>query len=201
MRRGRLDGHRGRQRRRVTRWPESGRDRRGCKNNDDDQCDVDGWTDIVAVSAGDFRTVGLADGTVVAVGSNLFGQCDVDGWTDIITRQRRGFSHGGPESGRDRRGCGIQRQRPMRRGRLDGHRGRQRLVASHDEPESGRDRRGCETTAAADATWTAGRTSWPSAPRIFTRWAESGPRTVVAVGSNGDSRCDVDGWTDILVRH
>ena len=36
-------------------------------------------------------------------------------------RQRRGFSHGGPESGRDRRGCGIQRQRPMRRGRLDGH--------------------------------------------------------------------------------
>ena len=25
--------------------------------------------------------------------------------------------------------------------------------------------------------------------------------TVVAVGYNGDGRCDVDGWTDILVRH
>ena len=48
------------------------------------QCDVSGWTDIVAVSAGYNRTVGLkADGTVVAVGSND-GRCDVSGWTDIV---------------------------------------------------------------------------------------------------------------------
>ena len=51
------------------------------------QCDVDGWTDIVAVSAEDDHTVGLkADGTVVAVGDNDDGQCDVDGWTDILVR-------------------------------------------------------------------------------------------------------------------
>ncbi len=106
------------------------------------QCDVDGWTDIVAVSAGDFHTVGLkADGTVVAVGYNGYGQCDVDGWTDIVAVSA-GVLHGGPESGRDRRGGGIQLLRPMRRGRLDGHRGRQRREYSHGGPESGRDRRG-----------------------------------------------------------
>ena len=42
------------------------------------------WTDIVAISAGYWHTVGLkADGTVVAVGYNEFGQCDVSGWTNI----------------------------------------------------------------------------------------------------------------------
>jgi len=55
------------------------------------QCDVSGWTDIIAVSAGAYHTVGLkADGTVVAVGSNYTnqyykgGRCDVEGWTDIV---------------------------------------------------------------------------------------------------------------------
>ena len=44
------------------------------------QCDVSGWTDIVAISAGLSHTVGLrADGTVVAVGWNEYGQCDVSG--------------------------------------------------------------------------------------------------------------------------
>ena len=49
------------------------------------QCNVGGWTDIVAVSAGGDYTVGLkADGTVVAVGLNKHGLCDVSGWTDIV---------------------------------------------------------------------------------------------------------------------
>lgn len=49
-----------------------------------DQCDVSDWTDIVAVSAGGWHTVGLkADGMVVAVGWNRYGQCDVSGWKDI----------------------------------------------------------------------------------------------------------------------
>ena len=49
------------------------------------QCDVSGWTDIVAVAAGSDHTVGLkADGTVVAVGDNEDGQCDVSGWRDIV---------------------------------------------------------------------------------------------------------------------
>ncbi|MEE0859114.1 MAG: TIR domain-containing protein [Acutalibacteraceae bacterium] len=54
-------------------------------DNDCNECDVDDWTDIVAVSAGDEHTVGLKkDGTVVAVGNNDRKQCCVDIWTDIV---------------------------------------------------------------------------------------------------------------------
>ena len=53
--------------------------------NANGQCDVGDWKDIVAVSAGSSHTVGLkADGTVVAVGDNASGQCDVGDWTDIV---------------------------------------------------------------------------------------------------------------------
>lgn len=49
------------------------------------QCDVDDWTDIVAIAAGDWHTVGLrSDGTVVAVGDYSHGKCNVDEWTDIV---------------------------------------------------------------------------------------------------------------------
>ena len=50
---------------------------------------MDKWTDIVAVSAGYYHTVGLkADGTVVAVGNNQFSQCDVSEWTNIRVPER-----------------------------------------------------------------------------------------------------------------
>lgn len=49
-------------------------------NNKDKQCDVDDWTDIVAISA-DEITVGLrADGTVVTTDP----ETDVSSWTDIV---------------------------------------------------------------------------------------------------------------------
>ena len=60
-------------------------------DNSDGQCNVGGWRDIVAVSAGGslivgFHTVGLkSDGTVVAVGSNRKGQCNVGDWRDIVS--------------------------------------------------------------------------------------------------------------------
>ena len=48
------------------------------------QCNVDNWTDIVAISAKRNCTVGLrSDGTVVAVGSDKYGQCNVESWTNI----------------------------------------------------------------------------------------------------------------------
>ena len=54
-------------------------------DNEDGQCNVEDWTDIVAVAVGRAHTVGLkADGTVVAVGSNGFNQCNVEDWTDIV---------------------------------------------------------------------------------------------------------------------
>lgn len=58
-------------------------------SNNNGECDVGEWTDIVAVSAsgsssGSF-TVGLkSDGTVIATGYNVEGQCNVKGWTDIV---------------------------------------------------------------------------------------------------------------------
>ena len=53
--------------------------------NDEGQCDVNSWTDIVAVAAGYTHTVGLrSDGTVVATGNNGLGQCSVDSWTNIV---------------------------------------------------------------------------------------------------------------------
>ena len=62
-------------------------------NNDDGQCDVSGWSDIIAVSAGHYHTVGLKrDGTVVAVGFNGNGRCNVSVWKDIIAVSA-GYSH------------------------------------------------------------------------------------------------------------
>lgn len=51
----------------------------------DGECDVNGFSDIVQLSAGQYYTIGLkSDGTVVAVGDNTSGQCDVGWWSDII---------------------------------------------------------------------------------------------------------------------
>ncbi len=53
--------------------------------NDDGQCDVRRWTNIVAIAAGGSHTLGLkSDGTVVAVGSTSHKRCDVSDWTDIV---------------------------------------------------------------------------------------------------------------------
>jgi len=55
------------------------------KENTVSQCDVSGWTDIVAVAVGDYHVVGLrSDGTVVATGTNGYGQCDVSEWRDVV---------------------------------------------------------------------------------------------------------------------
>ena len=54
-------------------------------DNDDGQCVVSVWRDIVAVSAGYKHTVGLrADGTVVAVGDSDYDRWDVSDWHDIV---------------------------------------------------------------------------------------------------------------------
>ena len=68
-------------------------------SNDEGQCNVSDWRDIIAVAAGGRHTLGLkADGTVVAAGitdgrevdfdaatsSNDYGQCNVSDWRDIV---------------------------------------------------------------------------------------------------------------------
>ncbi len=54
-------------------------------NNSYRQSDLDGWSDIVAISASYYHVLGLkADGTVVAVGSNVYGQCDTAAITNAV---------------------------------------------------------------------------------------------------------------------
>lgn len=57
----------------------------GNYGNNHGQCNIKAWTDIVAICAGEYHSVGLqADGTVVATGKNDAGQCEVSEWTDIV---------------------------------------------------------------------------------------------------------------------
>ena len=54
-------------------------------SNDDGQCDVDDWRDVIAIDAGTYHTLALkSDGTVVATGLNEQGQCDVSEWVDVV---------------------------------------------------------------------------------------------------------------------
>ncbi len=54
-------------------------------NNQNSQCDVSSWKNIVSVAVGTWHTVGLkSDGTVVVTGNNTFGQCNVSGWKNIV---------------------------------------------------------------------------------------------------------------------
>lgn len=49
------------------------------------QCNVEEWTDIVAVSASVTTTVGLkSDGTLVAAGNNNYGKLDVQDWNGLM---------------------------------------------------------------------------------------------------------------------
>ena len=57
------------------------------------QLNLDSWTNIIQVAAGETHTVGLkSDGTVVAVGDNYWGQLNVDSWTNI-TQVAAGETH------------------------------------------------------------------------------------------------------------
>lgn len=54
-------------------------------SNEKNQCNVNSWTDIIAVAAGENHTVGLrANGTVIATGDNKHGQCNVHRWENIV---------------------------------------------------------------------------------------------------------------------
>ncbi len=54
-------------------------------SNEDGECDVSDWRDIIAVSTGNGCIFGLkANGTVIAVGNNLDEQCEVSNWTNIV---------------------------------------------------------------------------------------------------------------------
>ena len=56
----------------------------------DGQCNVENWTNIVAVSAGREHTVGLrSDGTVITAGKNKKGCCDVNGVKSVFGKIKK----------------------------------------------------------------------------------------------------------------
>ena len=56
------------------------------------QCDVSGWTDVIAVAAGAYHTLALrADGTVLATGDNRYGQCDTEEIRNAVEINAYGF--------------------------------------------------------------------------------------------------------------
>ena len=54
-------------------------------DNEEGQCEVENWGDVVAVSANVTQSLGLdANGTVYAAGKNTRGECNVGTWKDIV---------------------------------------------------------------------------------------------------------------------
>ena len=53
--------------------------------NENGQCNVEKWKDIVKIEAGNFNSAGIRNnGTVVVCGWNKNGQCNVEKWKDIV---------------------------------------------------------------------------------------------------------------------
>ena len=168
----------------------------------DGQCDVAGWENITAVSAGCYHTVGLTeDGTVVATGKNNDGQCDVDGWTDIAAIAAGSYHTLGLRSdgtvaavGNNRHGeCDVDGWRDivaLAAGeyfsvglRKDGT----VLFAGRDEGYADEIRRWTDIVAVY---------AHPMDPENCVGLKRDG--TVVAVGSNRHGECNVGDWTDIV---
>jgi|GEM_PF-971280 len=145
----------------------------GC--NDDGQCDVDSWTDIVAVAAGSQHTVGLrSDGTVVATGWNYHGQCDVSNWKNIRLPQEMNPGYQAAQQLMDE---GKYLQAMWAFSALD----------FQDSAEKAQEARSCyvssQPTLAVGSGHTVGLLS---------------DGTVVATGWNRNGQCDVDSWSDIV---
>ncbi len=171
-------------------------------DNDDGQCNVDDWTDIVAVSAGSSilgHTVGLkSDGTVVAVGNNDKGQCDVDSWTDIVAVSAGDYHTVGLKSdgtvvavGSNWYGkCNVDSWTDIV------------AVSAGEYHTVGLKSDGTVVAVGSNSSGQCDVEGWTdivaiSAGDDHTVGVKSDGRAV-AVGSNSSGQCDVKGWTDIV---
>ena len=171
--------------------------------NKSGQCDVKGWTDIVAISVSSEHTVGLkSDGTVVAVGENEKGQCNVDGWTDIVAIYARSSHTVGLKSdgtvvavGNNQRGqCDVQGWTDIvaisaGSSQTVGLKSDGTVVAKYTG-KIGYDNGQCKVQ------------DWTDIVAVYTGTQHTvglkSDGTVVAVGYNGSGQCDVQDWTDIV---
>ncbi len=137
-------------------------------DNEYGQCEVSGWTDVVAVSAGGSHSVGLrADGTVMAAGSIEYGRCDVSDWQNVVAVSA-GFDHT----------VGLLADGTVVATGWDVH-----VVGSNSGGQC--DVSGWRNVVAISAGY------------LHTVGLRA-DGTVVAVGYNDDGQCDVSGWTDVV---
>ena len=164
-------------------------------NNEDGQCDVDGWTDITDVAAGFSHTVGLEeDGTVVATGENNEGQCNVFGWTGI-TQIAAGHAHtvGLKEDGT----VVAVGENSEGQCNVDGWTNIRQVAAGRAHTIGLRE----DGTVVATGRNNEGQclvSGWTNIVQISAGgWHTVGLKdcgTVVAAGSNDNGQCDVGGW-------
>ena len=168
-------------------------------DNDDGQCNVSGWADVVAVAAGDYHTVGLrADGTVVAVGLNDDGRCDVSGWADIAAVAAGDYHTVGLRADGTVVAVGLNVS-----GRCDvsgwtdivavaaGYNYTVGLKADGTVVAAGYAKQGqCDVSGWTDIVAVAAGSNHTVGLKA--------DGTAVAVGDHDDGQCDVSGWTDIV---
>ena len=166
--------------------------------NSDGRCDVDSWSDIVAVAAKE-HTVGLrSDGTVVAVGWNEYGQCNIDSWSDIMA-VAAGYNHTvGLRSdgtvvatGNNKNGqCDVDSWTDIV------------VVAGGGWHTVGLRSDGTVVATGNNKDGQCDVDSWTDIVAVTTKLDHTvglhSDGTVVATGLNEWNQCDVDSWTDIV---
>ncbi len=167
--------------------------------NSNGQCDVSGWTDIVAVAAGAWYTVGLrADGTVAAVGDNEYGQCDVSGWTDIVAVAAGAWYTVGLRADGTVAAVGWNED-----GQCDVSGWTDIVaIAAGEQHTVGLKADGTVVAVGWNKYGQCDVSGWTDIVAVAAGYKHTvGLRadgTVVAVGENEDGQCDVSGWTDIV---
>lgn len=169
-----------------------------CRSRAIEECKK--WTDIVAISAVGYYTVGLkADGTVVAVGDNTDGQCEVSDWRDIVAISA-GYGHtvglksdgtvvavGSNEYGQ----CNVTDWRDIV------------AVSAGTCHTVGLKADGTVVAVGDNSYDQCNVADWRNVVAISAGyWHTVGLKadgTVVAVGYNEFGQCDVSGWTNIKV--
>lgn len=167
--------------------------------NEYGQCDVNSWTDIVAISAGDKYTVGLkADGTVEAVGRNDDGQCEVSDWTNIVAVSAGGLHTVGLKADGTVVAVGYEEY-----GRCDVGDWRDIVAISAGNSYTvGLKADGTVVAAGSNSFLQSDVSNWTDIVAIsaggYHTIGLKADGTVVAVGWNKYGQCDVSDWTDIV---
>ncbi len=170
-------------------------------------CNVSGWSNLTAVSSGDYYTLGLrSDGTVVAVGDNQYGQCNVSGWRNVIAIAAGDFhSVGVTEDGvvlvtgwNEYGQCQVER---LNRAVTDD---RKIIAAGASFDHTVVLYSDGTVDAVGDNRWGQCNVSgWTDVVAVYAgvhfTVALRGDGTVLATGDNADGQCNVSGWQNVAM--